>query len=208
MPRCPVPVHGEWFDNNKKITFYQCVVQSHLRDVISCPPDLPEDDFKTILVVTQLSIDHRLWLVEETCSRWTDPLVAVLYFADETASAKLPSSFILCTESKSPKCSWVFVVNNTVKKNIFSLQLWDPSSVTSENATTFWLDSFSTRCRKNSPVVRWSFFYVGITKWGSKDCWTCRSSEEQTSSRGKFKKGLRLETVCKRWLTKRCFIRT
>ena len=56
----------------------------------SCPPQLNPSDISTTLVI-QTSLD-RSWVLEETCRRWKDPIVAVL--ALTTAQSKLDSSTI------------------------------------------------------------------------------------------------------------------
>jgi hypothetical protein len=46
-------------------------------DYSSCPSQIPEQEWKTTLVI-QSSID-RLWILNETCTRWKDPIVAVAF---------------------------------------------------------------------------------------------------------------------------------
>ena len=43
----------------------------------SCPSQISEKEWKTTLV-TQFSI-NRLWILKETCTRWKDPIVAVVF---------------------------------------------------------------------------------------------------------------------------------
>jgi len=55
----------------------------------SCPNDgftLPKDVSTTLVI--QCSLD-RIWLLAETCNRWTDPIVLVVYLPSETANDSL-----------------------------------------------------------------------------------------------------------------------
>ena len=47
----------------------------------SCPSQNPDSKFQTSLVI-QSSID-RLWILKETCSRWKDPIIAVVFLPAE-----------------------------------------------------------------------------------------------------------------------------
>ena len=57
----------------------------------SCPAEQHNDDFKTSLVV-QTTID-RLWILNETCSRWKDPIIAVV-FVPLNGNSNVPSKSI------------------------------------------------------------------------------------------------------------------
>jgi len=59
-------------------------------DTSSCPVDLPESDIRTTMVA-QCSLD-RVWILEETCRRFRDPIVAVVGIRHDEDSSQLAAA--------------------------------------------------------------------------------------------------------------------
>lgn len=69
----------------------------------SCPADLSTDDVRTTLVVQ--SSFSRLWVLDETCIRWKDPIIAVVVLTDkeshhEDIAKSLMGWKIMCPQLK------------------------------------------------------------------------------------------------------------
>ena len=87
----------------------------------SCPSNIPQDDLRTTLV-TQLDA-QRLWLATEICSRWTDPLVLLVYFANEEAFAEISATFQKGIATTCPHATSLFVVNDSFEPTLYPINL-------------------------------------------------------------------------------------
>ena len=85
--------------------------QDDYRQDNNCPANLPEHDVQTTLV-TQLDT-QRLWLAKVICTRWKNPIVMVVYFANQGTYDNLAESFRLGIDSDCPHVEFVFVVDDT-----------------------------------------------------------------------------------------------
>ena len=95
--------------------------QDDFRNITSCPASLSGDELNTTLV-TQLDT-QRLWLVNETCARWKDPLVIVVYFADESIHTDIAVSFREEIEADCPHVDLLFVVNDSEEETPYPINL-------------------------------------------------------------------------------------
>jgi flagellar biosynthesis GTPase FlhF len=66
-------------------------MESYASNHTSCSSSLESNDLQTTLVI-QTSIS-RLWILNETCGRWKDPIIAVIFVPFETPS---PDIYIPC----------------------------------------------------------------------------------------------------------------
>jgi len=82
----------------------------------TCPVDLSPDILTTTLMV-QFSLD-RMWILKETCQRWKDPIVAVVYITKSASAPNLREWQLLCPQmriipyqAKDEDQSWGYPVN-------------------------------------------------------------------------------------------------
>ena len=74
----------------------------------SCPEHLADDDIQTTLVV-QASVD-RLWVLNETCNRWKDPIVAVVAIRDRATETEVLKGW-------SEKCPQLNLITHALEDN-------------------------------------------------------------------------------------------
>jgi len=74
--------------DNKSESTQPRTLQTRRKDIKHSPNSCPKDGFTlpldvSVSLVIQCSLD-RIWLLSETCSRWSDPIVLVVYLPSET----------------------------------------------------------------------------------------------------------------------------